>query len=1114
MESLEISTFGAFRIHGTDGKEIRFRSDRVVGLLSFLIGEADSLHNRENLLTLIWPETEASLARNNFRVALHRIRQAFERIAPQKKFIMTTTAAVQFNPDGDYRLDTNIFTKTITACQHAQNQSGYLDEAQLVLLAEAVEIYKGDFLSNVYLGSESFEEWLYAKRETFHQAAIWACNTLIQNHIRQQNWQSALAAAYRLTDLEPWLDAGHRQAMKLLVATGQSGAALRHFEAFAKALAEKMGVAPQPETQKLYQDLKNGKWRVESLNQDIPRSHFPTDFSPFVGREEDLAQINRWLQDPHCRLINLVGPGGVGKTRLATQTSIEISRNPKSAFTAGIYFVPLEDASSPDEFVSGIVKALDIAIVPGEALESALIKYLRKKKLLLVLDNFEHLLPMKDLIISILRTAPNVKIIITSREHLGLQAEWILSVTGLPFPRGDALENPESYAAVNLFKQSIKRIRPGFADAPALETEAIVEICRLVEGLPLALELAANWTPVLSVSEIASEIAQGIDIMRTTQQDVPARHRSIEAVFDYSWRLLPPEHQKLIEHLSLFPGEFDRPAAAKIAGASLPGLASLARKSFLYRSTETGKYHIHPLLKQFARKKADHQTNQENRLIRRRYSQYYLGRIIGQKDDLILHDNWPIIKKYRTELPHLRQAWKWALDHEVFEAIDQSTTAIAVIYFHLGLYADGFALMEMAIVRLRAVIRENGQAGLDFKRMLGRLLVEAAGFRIDLYELEQAEALLREAGGLGQETNDFYIQTRSDYLSATVQFCYRNFSGAMAHVEQVGKITNTPALIATDAERALIQRLVHYTIGQFSLLSGNYPVAEQNLVEAVRLFGLHKNALRQGYSLLKLSELYLRQFRFDLAHQKITEAQAIFANSQYPGGQAHLSFVRGKLFVALGAWERSRDYFYEFINISDNARGYLNYLLYHYYLGMVMVGQNNLPQAQQYFERGVHKARAMRHTLEEADSMYGLGLVAEKNSELTKAAKHYRAALALKKQLDLHIPPLEPLAGLARLALFEENAEKIEKGLGYVEEILAWLEPHPSLEGITSPAEIYLTCYQVLNTVGDPRAAKLLAQGKEILRKMACRISDKFLRIEFLSIEANQKISTTGKRKN
>ncbi len=235
------------------------------------------------------------------------------------------------------------------------------------------------------------------------------------------------------------------------------------------------------------------------------------------------------------------------------------------------------------------------------------------------------------------------------------------------------------------------------------------------------------------------------------------------------------------------------------------------------------------------------------------------------------------------------------------------------------------------------------------------------------------------------------------------------------------------------------------------------------------------------------------------------------AKEQYPGGQAHISFVLGKLFASLGDWERSRDYFCEFINISDNARGYLNYLLYHYYLGMAMMGQDDLHQAQQYFERGIHKARAMKHRLEEADSTYGLGLVAEKNGEMMKAARHYQEALTLKERLDLHIPPLEPLAGLARLALFEATDEKIKESLGYVEGILTYLEQNPSLAGITHPTEIYLTCYQVLQAVGDPRASKLLAQGQKILHEMANRISDESLRNGFLNnIESNRKILMVG----
>ena len=172
----------------------------------------------------------------------------------------------------------------------------------------------------------------------------------------------------------------------------------------------------------------------------------------------------------------------------------------------------------------------------------------------------------------------------------------------------------------------------------------------------------------------------------------------MEAVFEYSWALLPPEYQNLLEYLSLFSGEFDRLAAEAIAGATLSGLATLVRKSFLHRSTVTGKYHLHPLLKQFAREKLSEREEKEGQSetdrVRQRYSRHYIGQIIRQEEELNLNNNWQTINKYQQELPHLRQAWEWAVNQQVFETIDQSTAALSAIYYQSGLYADGFAVMD------------------------------------------------------------------------------------------------------------------------------------------------------------------------------------------------------------------------------------------------------------------------------------------------------------------------------------------------------------------------------------------------------------------------------------
>ncbi|MEN8171798.1 MAG: BTAD domain-containing putative transcriptional regulator [Chloroflexota bacterium] len=1112
MKFLKISLFGTFHIQKPDETEIRFRSGRILGLLSFLISEADCSHNREKLLALIWPETSGDLARSNFRVALHRIRKAMDQDSIQdNKYILTTTSTVQFNPDSDYWLDTNTFTETITTCQQAQNQMGRLDKDQIVLLEQALEIYKGDFLSNVDISSERFEEWLYAKRETYHRAAIWACIILSENYIRQKSWQPALAIAYRQISLEPWVDEGHRQVIKMLIMTGQPGAAIEHFKKFSKDLADEIGVDPQPETKRLYDDIKNGTWNAESLSQRIRRFHFPTDFSPFVGREEDLTQIIRWLEAPHCRLISLVGSGGVGKTRLATQASIRISENQKVDFPAGIYFIPLEEVITLDGFISNITKALDIPIVPGETLKSALLKHLRKKKLLLVFDNFEHLMPMKDLVMSILQSAPGVKIIITSREHLGFQAEWILSVYGLPFPQSLDVENPESFPAVKFFIQSVRRIQPGLSNALAQKTEAIIRICQLVEGLPLALELAANWVPVLSFTEIAAGIGQGIGIMQTNNLDVPERHRSMETVFDYSWALLPPRHQELLEHLSLFSGEFDRQAAEIIANASLSGLAALVQKSFLHRSTVTGKYHIHPLLKQFARKRLAAREKQkeesESSLVRQRYSQYYLGQIIQQKDDLMLRNSWQDIKKHQAELPHLHQAWRWAVEHRDFETIGQSSTALAVIYLHLGLYSDGFAVLDMAIANLRNLMQQEDDPAPDLKRTLGRLLVETAGFWSFLNEIGKSEELAQEAWEIGQETADFYIQMKSQYWIGNARFYLSEISESMEHIKKIDQILQNPDLEGSAGEKALAQMFLRDAVGKVSLFSGDYAVAEDNLIAAVNQFRFYDNALLQAYSLLSLCNLYLKRFYFDLAHQKIEQAQKIFDQEQYPRGHGHLLFTRGELYVSLGDWKRSFEYFQQSNDISDSISENLNFPLYHNQLGLIFAGQNDLLQAQQHFERSVHISRALNQKLEEADSTYGLGIVAEKSGDIKKAEKHFHDSLTIKNTLALFIPPLESLAGLARLALLDDTDENINESLGYVEEILAYLEKSPRLEGIIFPTEIYLTCYQVLKAAGDPRAPKLLTQGKKILYEMAANITDEGSREIFMkNISSNRRI--------
>ena len=324
----------------------------------------------------------------------------------------------------------------------------------------------------------------------------------------------------------------------------------------------------------------------------MPVHNLPHAAAPFVNRVSEIAELSHRLNDPECRLLTLIGPGGIGKTRLATRLAADNT----DQFNDGVYFVPLQSLDSPEFIVSSIADALGFQFGSAGDLKQQLFQYLHEKTLLLLLDNFEHLLDGADLLTEVLDAAPGVKLLITSREVLNLQEEWLFSVRGLHYPKIED-EEPGAYSAVQLFIERARRVRGNLA--PADEQAGVIRICQLVEGMPLALELASTWTKTLQTDEIASEIQRNIDFLSTSLRNVPERHQSMQAVFEQTWRRLSDEERRVFQAVSVFSGGFRREAAEAVAGVSLRILSDLVDKSLLTRAPD-GRYQIHELLRQYA----------------------------------------------------------------------------------------------------------------------------------------------------------------------------------------------------------------------------------------------------------------------------------------------------------------------------------------------------------------------------------------------------------------------------------------------------------------------------------------------------------------------------------
>jgi predicted ATPase/DNA-binding CsgD family transcriptional regulator len=471
----------------------------------------------------------------------------------------------------------------------------------------------------------------------------------------------------------------------------------------------------------------------------------PLSSTPFVGREDELVELADLLQNPACRLLTLFGPGGIGKTRLAA----ELAARQSTFFLGGVYFVELDALEISDLIVCAIAETVEHPCHETVDAKRQLFHYLRSQNLLLILDNFEHLLDGAGLVSEILAAAPGVKIIVTSREVLNLQEEWLWPVSGMRYPSAEDLTTidlrPEDYGAVQVFIQNAQRIRGDFSFD--LERVGVLQICSLVEGMPLALELAAAWVRSLSCEEIAYEITRNLDFLKTRARNVAPRHQSMRAVLDHSWELLSEREQDIFRQLSVFRGGFTREAAAVVTDASLAELSALMDKSLL-RWNSSDRYSLHELVRQYAEKQLKDQPD-ELYATRGRHTAYYMSFLQQQWSHLLGSRPKQALETIEMEIDNIRTAWGWAVIQGMKTEINNGLDSLWFFYDTRGRYREGEKVLDLAVESL-----EIEQPEINGSLLLGRLMARLGVLCNSIHHCDQAQSLLETALAIFRRLND------------------------------------------------------------------------------------------------------------------------------------------------------------------------------------------------------------------------------------------------------------------------------------------------------------------------------------------------------------------------
>ena len=1036
LSQLTLAFLGVPQIRLAD-QEVNIGRNKAVALLAYLAATVEPV-TRETLLALLWPDYEPQAAQAQLRQMLWAINKTIG-----KEWLQIERQTIGFIAQSSLHIDVRRYQQQLQALPKLAT-----NPLRLTGLLAVADLYCGDFLTGFTIGgSEEFAQWQRLESTAWRHRHMNVLAEIVTAFSAQQAYPEAIDYARRWLALEPANEAPHLHLMQLYAYSGQRGLALRQYQECVHSIKAELDATPSAAITDFYHllmkdavpspppvvsaarpsvhsspvvrhnasahlppvpvraptglgapvpvALREARAAVVDVSEPLPASvptvqplppfsNLPVAITSFVGREMELLEITARLQDPACRLLTLMGPGGVGKTRLAlaaaqqildcnfwlldTQPTLAIphhvSRPPakiqNSLFPDGVFFVPLADLQAADRLATTIAGVLHFTLFRRDEDPLAqLTHYLADKRLLLVLGNFEHLLAGAELVTTLLAQAPGVKVLTTSRERLNLHGEWLLEVSGLVYAQAGTVAQMTECSAVQLFVQSARRVKADFR-LDEQNKAAVARICGLVEGLPLALELAATWLRVLSCQEIVTEIEQNLTLLATTQRDLPPRHRSVRALFDTSWALLSAEEQTVLQRLAVFRGGFRREAAAAVAGAPLPLLLALVDKSLL-RSEGNGRFSMHELVRQFAAE-ALHTQPATADTVYQRHLTYYTTWLQQQRPLLHRKQQKQVLGEILADLENVRTAWQHALQQQQMSAVAAALDTLADVYELCGWFHEGEALFAAAVAQLQGVTTD------PWRRLFGRLQARMGFFAQRLAKYASAKQLL-------QQTCDS-LQGLDDQVATS--YCLN-------------------------------------CLGEIARIEGDYAEAERCLTESVTLCRVHgdQQLLSRAFNLLGIvhgvrgrHEEAERLFRASLALCEAGEEQLGIAKALNNLGI--MAYFAGDYTAAQTFYQRSLAINQDLGHQYDTALAVSN-------LGLVAQKQGRYNDAVALFTESIVLQRKIGYELGVGLSLRNLCTTLLELQQLDEAASHLQEVLLLAHKIRNLPLGLAGLVGLAQL---------------------------------------------------------------------------------------------------
>lgn len=1158
--SLSISLLGVPQVC-LAGKPVELKPRKALALLAYLAcTEVDQ--SRDTLVALLWPESDQTHARAALRSVLWALNRALG-----KPRLEVTSERIALNTR-ELVLDVSRFEALVAQVRaHAsEHREDVPCTACAATLAEAVDLYRGEFLTGFSLGDcPEFETWQRLQAESLSVAYTQVLTDLVRAAVAAGDFARATEYLQRQLARDPLDEMAHYQLMRIHARVGQRSSALRQYEICRDMLWAELGIEPGEAVQELYRALRDGAagsmpaGPSPPIASPAPFVRLPALITSLVGREAELEAIAQRVERAECRLLTITGPGGVGKTHLATAIAHQISQDQRGSFADGIAFVALDALQDADELLSALASAIGFSFQTHGDQAQQLLAFLRDKHMLLLLDNFESVLEGVPLIAAVLRHTTSIRMLVTSRERLQLDGEWVYEIRNLEVPDlAGPVEAVASCASVRMFVQEAGRHLAGFQAYHHLPD--IARICVLVEGFPLALKLAAAWVRVIDCGEIAAELEASLDFLAASARDVPERHTSLRATFDYTWRRLSDEERRAFRCLSVFRGGFSREASVAIADVSLQVLSGLLDKSLLYRRN-TRSYGMLEVLRYYAEEQL--QAAGEVGVVRDRHSRYFAEWVGAQDGRLGGAGRLSALAEIGQEIENVRWAWDWALTQK------QHINIKAMMAGLFAFYDDRCRFKEGAVAFNTLMDWHSG--GDSVPELQAWALAYHGWFVFHLGEAVEGEAQLVRALEI----------FRAWDLVIGITFCLDRLGAIALHRSDYPAVEAHCREALTLAYRLELDSEAANSLFALSWVSmhrGEYAEARRRgeealvLAQAAGLAKLEADGLRQLGNVSFVSGAYREA---ETAYRRALDR---YRHLDYRWGEAmtlnNLGLVTGKLGDApREAYERALAYGEQALQIyrevGDRQRAgqalnnlgltnsrlgrYMTSLAYYGEAleiswalgdrhgtaaavsnkGLVLVDLGDYEGALPLFEEALALYRetsargdeasvlgycgqvfygledhsraydAYRHGLTIAeeigrtftDLLIGLGHVTLAQQQLDEAACAYQQAVTRLEAQGRAVEALEPRAGLAGVALAQGD---LEDAYRQVLAILTLLTPDCLYGTMLQPFLVYLTCVEVLRAIGDARSASVLGSASALLLARADQITDQEMRRSYL----------------